>query len=66
MFNWGVCDSCKRSNRFNDQAIGCDLSECRYEPIPTNSSNSTTGTYTFVETTDRTKKVFEELVSNSN
>lgn len=56
MFNWGVCDSCKKSKRFNSQATGCDLSECRYQPIPTNSVNNTTSIYAFPETNDRTEK----------
>lgn len=56
MFNWSVCNSCKKSKRFNSQATGCDLSECKFEPIPTNSVNSTTCIYTFAEATDRTDK----------
>ncbi len=56
MFNWEVCDCCKKSKSFNNQAIGCDLSECQFEPIPTNSLNSTTGIYTVAEATNRTQK----------
>ena len=56
MFNWGVCNSCKKSKSFNNQAVGCDLAECQYEPIPTNSVNNTTCIYAFAEATDRTDK----------
>lgn len=60
MFNWGVCDSCKKSKTFNNKAVGCDLAECRFEPIPTNSVNSTTSIYTFAESTDKERKMDKE------
>ena len=56
MFNWGVCDSCKKSKRYNGQSTGCDLRECRYEPMPTNSLNITTSPYAFSENTDKNKE----------
>lgn len=56
MFNWGVCNSCKNSKRFNNQAVGCDLTECRYEPTLTNLVNNITCIYTFAEATNRTNK----------
>lgn len=56
MFNWGVCNSCKKSKSFNSQAVGCDLTKCQYEPIPTNSVNNTTCIYSFTGATNRTQK----------
>lgn len=56
MFNWGICNSCRKSKSFNNQAIGCDLNECHYEPVPINIANNTTCVYTYMGATDRTQK----------